>query len=113
MPEDPGQAPPHGEAFVPHLILGVAASASVEEARAAYLEKVRRHPPDREPERFRELHRAIQAYTEPLQVVDPLLKTPEQRPDFAALIEAARKRPPRLPVSVVLALGNEQPEELA
>jgi hypothetical protein len=89
-----------------HIVLGVAASATPEEARAAYLEAVRRHPPDREPERFRELHAAMQAFCEPLSLAESAFRPPRHRTDLQAIIATAIARPPRLPTQVLLALGN-------
>lgn len=89
-----------------HIVLGVAASATPEEARAAYLEAVRRHPPDREPERFRELHAAMQAFCEPLPLAESAFRLPRHRSDLQAIIAAATTRSPRLPARVLLALGN-------
>lgn len=89
-----------------HIVLGVAVSATPEEARAAYLEAVRRHPPDREPERFRELHAAMQAFCEPLPLAESAFRPPRHRSDLQAIIAAAITRPPRLPARVLLALGN-------
>ncbi|MEX0669532.1 MAG: J domain-containing protein [Pirellulales bacterium] len=91
----------------PHLVLGLAATATAEQARAAYLEAVRRHPPDREPERFRELHAAMQAFCDPVERARQALVPPRQRPDLVGIVAAATARPPRLPVQVLLALGNQ------
>jgi len=49
-------------------VLGVDASATDEQVRAAYLAKVREHPPDRDPEAF---ERVRDAYD---QLRDPLLR---------------------------------------
>lgn len=91
---------------LPHLVLGIAATANPEEARIAYLDAVRRHPPDREPERFRALRAAMQAFCEPLEVAAARFEPPSQRPDLEAIVAAAAARPPRLPVRFLLALGN-------
>ena len=87
-------------------MLGIAETATAEEARAAYLEAVRQHPPDREPERFHALRRAMHAFCEPLQVAEEMLADRRDTPDLQAVIDEAKQRPPRLPVQVLLALGN-------
>jgi hypothetical protein len=97
---------PHHALPLPHLVLGVAATATAEEARAAYLDAVRRHPPDREPERFRQLHAAMQAFCDPLELAAAAFEPPRHPPDLEAIIAAAADRPPRLPVRLLLALGN-------
>ena len=89
-----------------HLALGLPATATPEEARAAYLEAVRQQPPDREPERFRELHTAMQAFCAPLPLAESAFQPPRERSDLEAIIVAAASRPPRLPARVLLALGN-------
>lgn len=89
-----------------HLALGVAHTATPDEARAAYLEAVRRHPPDREPGRFRELHVAMQAFCDPLPLAESAFQVPRLRSDLDAIISAAVSRPPRLPARVLLAFGN-------
>lgn len=90
----------------PHETLGIEASASSDEARRRYLELVRQFPPDREPERFRQIHAAYQSFTDPLVQARSLLHSgPEARP-WNELIDDARSRPPRLPVDTLLALGN-------
>lgn len=93
-------------ARVPHLVLGVPATATAEDARAAYLELVKQHPPDREPVRFRELHAAMQAFCDPLPLAEQAFALPRKPPDLEAVIVAAATRPPRLPTRVLLALGN-------
>lgn len=107
MPDDPAAFLPHPAVHSPHLVLGVAATATAEEARAAYLDAVRRHPPDRAPERFRRLHAAIRAFTDPLEAAAAAFEPPRHRPDLEAIIAAAAARPPRLPVRLLLALGNK------
>ncbi len=49
-------------------LLGVEEAASAEELRAAYMEKVRQHPPDRDPEVFEKIRDAYD------QLRDPRLK---------------------------------------
>jgi len=98
--------PINGLPAAAHRALGLPATATPEEARAAYLEAVRQHPPDREPERFRELHTAMQAFCDPLPLAESAFQPPRERSDLEALIVAAAARPPRLPARVLLAFGN-------
>lgn len=97
----------------PHEALGIEATASAEEARRRYLELVRQFPPDREPERFREIHAAYQAFTDPLVQARSLLDREITPRPWDELIEDAKKRPPRLPVDTLLALGNPGNEKNA
>lgn len=47
--------------LIHYLILGLAPGATDEQVRQRYLELVRRHPPARDPERFREVAAAYEA----------------------------------------------------
>ncbi|REJ73773.1 MAG: J domain-containing protein, partial [Planctomycetota bacterium] len=49
----------------PFQILGVPADAGEAEIRARYLELVKKFPPEREPEKFREVHAAYEAARDP------------------------------------------------
>lgn len=90
----------------PHEALGIEPTASPEEARRRYLQLVRQFPPDREPERFRELHAAYQAFTDPLVQAQSLLKREVTPRPWSELIADAKRHPPRLPVDTLLGMGN-------
>ena len=49
-----------------HQILDVKPDANAEEIRKAYLGLVRKHPPDRDPDKFREIHAAYQMLNDPM-----------------------------------------------
>lgn len=49
----------------PEMILGVEANASSEEIRAAYLDKVKQFPPERDPEKFEKIRDAYQLMCDP------------------------------------------------
>jgi curved DNA-binding protein CbpA len=93
----------------PHLVLGIDPQASPEEARRRYLALVRQFPPDRAAERFREIHAAYQAFTDPLIRAEALMgdqREAEKVRPWQEVIEQAAETPPRLAVAVLLALGN-------
>ena len=46
-------------------MLGIAPSATEEEIRAAYLRKVKEHPPDRSPEEFEKIRNAFEILRDP------------------------------------------------
>ena len=48
----------------------------------------------------------MHAFCEPLQVAEEMLADRRDTPDLQAVIDEAKQRPPRLPVQVLLALGN-------
>jgi curved DNA-binding protein CbpA len=52
----------------PYALLGVAPSATLEEIKQAYFAQVRAHPPERDPEAFKQIRAAYER-----------LKTPEKR----------------------------------
>lgn len=92
----------------PHSILGVKLDASPDDVRKSYLNLVRQFPPDRDADKFREIHTAYQMLSDPLMQAEALLTPHLDRPDLSAIISAAEKVRPRLPKLVLLALGNQQ-----
>jgi len=61
-------------------LLGVEITANLDQLRAAYLEKVRQHPPDREPELFEQIRDAY----EQMRNLDLRASVVMQGPDPAA-----------------------------
>lgn len=84
----------------PYDTLGVQAGADDETVRAAYLELVRRYPPERFPERFARINRAYEALkTEQDRVQHELFdREPGIRSPFEALLvhfsRSHRPKPP-------------------
>lgn len=95
----------------PHETLGIDPATSADEARRRYLELVRQFPPDREPERFREIHAAYQAFIDPLLQARSLVERQTTPRPWSELIEDAKQHAPRLPIDTLLGLGN--PSEAA
>lgn len=96
----------------PFEILGLEPTASEAEVRESYLRLVKLHPPETDPERFREIHDAYTAAKDPLVLADRLLSPYSRVPDWDEVIEEQKKRPPALNPKLLLALGN-QPEKTA
>ncbi len=95
------------DAADPLLILGLTREASEEEIRGRYLELVKQFPPEREPERFREIHAAYQASLDPLLLADKLLAMPDESPpEWSDVIDCEKSNPPTLSVDFLLSLGN-------
>jgi DnaJ-class molecular chaperone len=67
-------------------VLGVPLEATMDVVRAAYLEKVRQHPPDRDPEVFEQVRDAYTQLRDPRQRVREMLDGPDP---FAPLAELA------------------------
>ena len=91
-----------------HQILEVKPDATADELRKAYLSLVRQHPPDRDPEKFREIHAAYQMLNDPMVQATALLTLNRDKPDLFAVISAAEKIRPRLSTLNLLALGNHE-----
>jgi preprotein translocase subunit Sec63 len=89
-------------------ILGSHPGASLDDFRKAYLSLVRQYPPDREPEKFREVHAAYQLVIDPMEQAKSLLIKSRDQPDLVQVIAAAEKIRPRLATLNLLALGNEE-----
>lgn len=95
----------------PFAVLGLSKTASEEEIRQRYLDLVRQHPPEKDPARFREIHSAYESAKDPLILAEQLLRPAMQLPEWQDVIEQQRKNPPRLSVSLLLALGNKPQTE--
>ena len=70
----------------PHTILGVPASATMEEITRAYRKLARRYPPELAPEQFARIHRAYQLLTSLELRMEAAQSSPEETLDqlFAA-----------------------------
>ena len=89
-----------------YQILELKSGATGEEIRRAYLNSVRQHPPDRDPEKFREIHSAYEMLNDPMNLATALMTSNFERPDLTAVIVEAEKVRPRLATLNLLALGN-------
>lgn len=80
---------------VPHEILGIEEHATAEEARATYLRLIRLHPPDRSPERFREIQHAYEEFVDQEGRIARLVEEARLHRLTPALIEqvGSRRRP--------------------
>lgn len=63
----------------PYQVLGLEPGASPEEVRRAYFQKVRAHPPERDPEAFKAIRAAYEQLSRSTETSDPLfqLREPE------------------------------------
>ncbi len=94
----------------PFAVLGVPPTASEDDVRARYLELVRQHPPESEPEKFQQIHRAYQAASDPLLVAKSLLRATPEIETWRSVLDQQESDPPRVPTEVLLSLGNRQAE---
>ena len=91
-----------------HQILEVKQGATADEIRKAYLALVRQYPPDREPDKFRDIHAAYQLLNDPIALATAMLTPSRDKPDLAGVIDEAEKVRPRLATLNLLALGNQE-----
>src|SRR3954454_24523796 len=68
-------------------ILGVAANATPEEIRAAYLQKIREHPPESSPEEFERIRDAWETLRDPRRRAKSLLLAADPTVPIASLLE--------------------------
>jgi curved DNA-binding protein CbpA len=68
-------------------ILGVAPNATEEEIRAAYLQKVREHPPETSPEEFERIRDAWETLRDPRRRTKSLLLGADPTAPIASLLE--------------------------
>ena len=73
-------------------ILGVAANASTEEIRIAYLDKVKQFPPDRSPEQFEKIRDAYDNLRDPRRQAKAMLLSPDGAAPLASLIDDLKTR---------------------
>jgi hypothetical protein len=66
-------------------ILGVELNATDEQIRAAYLAKVKEHPPDRSPDEFERIRDAYDTLRDPRRRMNDILCSPNPIPDFSAM----------------------------
>ena len=94
-------------------VLGVSGDAGDAEIRARYLELVKQYPPDREPEKFREIRAAYEATKDPLSIAGRLIEMPsdEVPPEWSAALESQRRNPPRMSPAFLLSLGNRNADD--
>ncbi len=90
----------------PHAVLELDAAATPDEVRSAYLRLVREHPPERDADKFHQIHAAYTMLNDPLMQAKALLLPSRDASDLAAIIDSAAAQPLRLPRLPLLALGN-------
>lgn len=91
----------------PFETLGVPYDASEAEIRARYLDLVKQHPPERDPDKFREICAAFEAAKDPLVVARRLLDPPpDEPPSWSDAIASEKQSPPPLQPAFLISLGN-------
>ena len=77
----------------PAQMLGISADAAEEQIRAAYIRKVKEHPPDRSPEEFERIRDAYASLRDPRRRMRDRLLSVDPLAPLASAIEL--KAPPR------------------
>lgn len=94
----------------PFLVLGLPRDAGEAEVRARYLALVKQFPPERDPEKFREIRTAFEASKDPLSIARRLTTPPDEvAPPWSQAIAEQKRNPPRLSPAFLLSLGNRAP----
>jgi len=68
-------------------LLGVTAAATDQQLRAAYLQKVQQHPPDRDPERFEQIRDAYEQLRNPSVRARLVLEDPDSIPTLESMLD--------------------------
>lgn len=92
----------------PYEVLGLTPDADPEAVRRRYLELVRRHSPEREPERFAAVRHAYDELRDPVKNMRKRLFDVEAAYTFDSLVEQVRPdlRARRIPTETLLAIGK-------
>ncbi len=92
----------------PYEVLGLEYNADTESIRLRYLELVRRHSPEREPERFAEIRAAYDELRDPIVSLQKRLFDTRASHTFDSLLEEVRPdlRAHRIPTQTLLAIGK-------
>jgi curved DNA-binding protein CbpA len=93
----------------PYDVLGLTTEADETQIRKRYLELVRSHPPDREPERFAAVHAAYESLRDPAERIRNQLFRIEAKTDSIEAIAMDVRRKlldVRLPLETLLGLAD-------
>ncbi|TWT86039.1 J domain-containing protein [Neorhodopirellula pilleata] len=76
--------------------------------RRQYLELVKQHPPERDPEKFRQIQAAYEAARDPLVLARLMLTSPEEGepPKWSDVIDRESNQRPKIDADFLLSLGN-------
>lgn len=93
----------------PFAVLGLSPDAGEEEVRARYLELIKQFPPERDPDRFREIRVAYEMASDPLLIAEHLVLPPDDvKIEWTDTIDEQAARPPALTPEFIFSLGNRE-----
>ncbi|MEQ8787730.1 MAG: J domain-containing protein [Pirellulaceae bacterium] len=92
----------------PYKVLGLGHDADSDLIRSRYLQLVREHPPEREPQRFGEIRAAYEQLRDPIESMTRRLFSTTSSVTFEELRATQRRdiRQQRLPTDLLLSLGR-------
>lgn len=95
----------------PFLVLGLPVDASEQDIRARYLELIKEFPPEKNPDRFRQIQAAYQLARDPLALAHQLieLSNPQEPPSWESVLAQHAQQTPQMSVDFLLSLGNLPP----
>lgn len=76
----------------PRALLGVSPAADDDTIRRAYLEKIKAHPPDAEPEAFEKIRDAYELLRDPRRRAALVILAPDHQGRFTELLDGDRPR---------------------
>lgn len=93
----------------PFQVLGIPIDASEETVRSRYLELVKKYPPEREPEKFRQIQIAYEAARDPVKLAQRLIDATrsDDIPTWQSVIDRFAEQPPQMSVEFLMSLGNQ------
>ena len=94
----------------PYEVLGVQPGSDGAEIRRRYLQLVRQHPPDRQPDHFVEIREAYDQLRDPEKQLESRLFRMETNDSFDAIIADVKQRlrAARIPTETLLSLAEIQ-----
>lgn len=75
----------------PRKVLGVSIEAGDEEIRAAYLERIKRYPPDRSPKEFERIRDAYEELRDPRRRAGSMLFSADPDASLVSLLDESRE----------------------
>ena len=76
----------------PRGVLGIGDEATDEEIRAAYLQKIKAHPPERDPDGFEQIRDAFEELRDPLRRTNLMIESCDPTRPLTDLLDCGRSR---------------------
>ena len=76
----------------PRRVLGIGEEATDEEIRAAYLQKIKAHPPERDPDAFEQIRDAFEELRDPLRRTNLMIESCDPTMPLVDLLDCGGSR---------------------